>query len=341
MQFVDGETESETMPNWAEFLVRFGYSWCLANLNQRRIAVVSMPCDSAASGLLALGAMIRDLESPGANNRERHYDSLLRFARQYLESCKYCEFDPCDPESKSCGYLKRADGILKKDDHPTVNYEISDQTDYEKRSLTVIPTNKRTMTWRPTPEFALNWHVRGEPQLHAATAEGVLPETPYRRILGSDSIISENLSTSYSGICFAGRTTGTVQSKNICEEIWFSEMGEDYNLAELLTVQGWSAQRISRMALFNPRTGRMDHGAHLPRLVIADGDGSFHSVASRPDFQQSDIIGVIDRTVERERLEAVGAKIDSLSQWYEFDEEFISRVPEIPRGISVVVMKRK
>ena len=341
MYFVESDTEFQTVPRWAEFLIRFGYCWRLADPSRRRIAVVSMPCNSAAAGLLTLGAMIKDLECPTANNREQHYDSLLRFAHQYLECCKPCKLDPCDPAVKECGYLKRAEGLLKKEGQPAVNYEVSSQTDFEERALTVVPTNKRNLTWKPTPESALRWHVRGEPPLQISLGEGPLHEAPYRQILGAGSILDENLSTSYSGLCFANRASGAIESKCACEEIWFSGIEGDFNLAELLTIQGWSDYGISRVARFNPRTGRIDHGSQMPSLVVADGDGSFHTVAAKPEFQQSDIIGVMDRTIERERLEAVGSKIASLSQWYEPDEGFLSEVSEIPRGISIVVMKRR
>jgi hypothetical protein len=57
----------QALPDWVEFLIHFGYRWHRNNLQQRRIALISMPCDSAAAGLISLGALIRDLENPDSN----------------------------------------------------------------------------------------------------------------------------------------------------------------------------------------------------------------------------------------------------------------------------------
>ena len=65
-----------------------------------------MPCDSAAAGLVALGALIRDLGSDSTTNVGGHYDALLRYARQYIKSCRDCDMR-CHPELKRCGYSSR------------------------------------------------------------------------------------------------------------------------------------------------------------------------------------------------------------------------------------------
>jgi hypothetical protein len=40
---------------WAHYLIRLGNSWPHPDPGKRRIALVSMPCDSAAAALIALG----------------------------------------------------------------------------------------------------------------------------------------------------------------------------------------------------------------------------------------------------------------------------------------------
>src|SRR5258708_3671241 len=53
----------QPVPPWAAFLIRFGYLW-RATSKTRRIALLTMPCDSAAAGLISLGALIGDLCNP-------------------------------------------------------------------------------------------------------------------------------------------------------------------------------------------------------------------------------------------------------------------------------------
>ena len=67
MRFLDDQNENENLPNWAYFLINFGYQSKLYTGSKRRIALISMPCESAAAGLVSLGALIRDLEDPQAS----------------------------------------------------------------------------------------------------------------------------------------------------------------------------------------------------------------------------------------------------------------------------------
>jgi len=41
-------------------------------------------------------------------------------------------------------------------------------------------------------------------------------------------------------------------------------------------------------------------------MVVADGDGAFLRTMHKKEFHDSDVIGVSDRTVDRERLELLG-----------------------------------
>lgn len=103
MQFSEYNSEWKPVPPWVEFLIKFGYEWRREPKGSRRIALISMPCDSAAAGLIALGAMVRDLADSNANDVAGHYDKLLQYARQYLKSCNPCVFK-CKPQLSQCGY---------------------------------------------------------------------------------------------------------------------------------------------------------------------------------------------------------------------------------------------
>ncbi len=75
--------------------------------------------------------------------------------------------------------------------------------------------------------------------------------------------------------------------------------------------------------------------------MIADGDGSFLKVLATAECDDSDVIGVVHRTMDRDRLEAVGEKLESLRQWYESDSSFLEILPERPRGMGISVLKRR
>jgi hypothetical protein len=102
MDFSELKGEWQPIPYWVRFLVQMGYNWPRSGTRPRRIALVSMPCDSAGAGLIALGAMVHDLVDPQANDVDAHYDKLLQYARQFLESCHGCDV-VCHPHLKRCG----------------------------------------------------------------------------------------------------------------------------------------------------------------------------------------------------------------------------------------------
>ena len=59
MLFSEDNDSWREVPDWASFLLRLGVKFPLDPIETRRICLVSMPCDSAAAGLVALGAMVR------------------------------------------------------------------------------------------------------------------------------------------------------------------------------------------------------------------------------------------------------------------------------------------
>jgi hypothetical protein len=108
-----------------------------------------------------------------------------------------------------------------------------------------------------------------------------------------------------------------------------------------LARHGWStSNRISRVNFFNSRTEQIDRPGSETALVVADGDASFLKVIDLPQFQRSDVIGVISRIVDRERSERVGNRIVGLRQWFVDDPEFYGGRPEAPAGIHVLQLKK-
>jgi hypothetical protein len=343
MLFSEMNQDWEPIPKWMEFLIRFGKEWPSDGFGQRRIALISMPCDSPAAGLIALGSLIRDLGNPNANDIAGHYDHLLRYARQYLESCRSCGPD-CKPDVTRCGYIERASGRLHSPLYPRKSFTIAESTDIKKRQLAWhYPVSRgQTGIEYPSPKHAIDWHIDGQPPLQRDISQGQLPAAPYGQLTSNSAMLSENLSLTWSGLCLAGRVKGETATREMCESIRFQNGRNEYTLPELLTVYGWAhSNSISRMTFFNPRIDQLDRQGSLPLLVVSDGDACFLKVLVKSEFQRSDVIGVIHRTIERDSLELIGSRMIGLRQWYMVDSETLETILPAPRGISVSILKKR
>lgn len=329
----------QSIPAWAQFLIQFGYRWP-AN-ETKRIALISMPCDSAAAGLTTLGAVIRDLCNSHANDIDAHYDRLLEYARQFLLSCRPCELK-CNPQQTHCGHSKEATGLLRSPLLPRATVEISDETNFEERQIAWIQRDGRRNQClvKPLPQHTTNYHIDDEPPPQWNIAGGELPAL-YHDFVSNAPFHQENFRKSYSGLCLAGRTSGENASREICASVRFRNGSGEHGLESLITVYGWSDCQISRVSFFNTRTDKFDRCVGTPRLVIADGDASFLRIAGQAEFHQSDIVGIFHRTLERDRLDELGNKMSALRQWYVPDEDMLLGLPEVPRGMSISIMRRR
>ncbi|NEX62474.1 hypothetical protein [Noviherbaspirillum galbum] len=114
----------------------------------------------------------------------------------------------------------------------------------------------------------------------------------------------------------------------------------ELGLDELLTVREWAPTIVSRVSLFNTRTGEIDRQTRFPRLVVADGDLAFLKVLGNDLFNEADILAVIPRTLDRQRLEDIGARLSQLEQWYAHEPERNGILPLPPAGIAINSLKR-
>jgi hypothetical protein len=299
-----------------------------------------MPSDSPAAALITLGAMVRDLREPSADDVAGHYDKLMIYGNQFIRFCKDCKLK-CRPEIKKCGYSKEATGRLRSQNiRGTV--QVSDQTDFESGILKWIqPSGRKSQAIvTPVPAHAKEYYIDGESPCEWRNDEGCLPDWSYDKIFNGAKLLPENLSRSFSGLCFAGRATGKSASKEICDSFRFSDKNTHYLLSQLLAIQDWSNYQVSRVNYFNTRTNKTDRNIGSPYLVVADGDISFLRVIDRNEFKDCDIIGVIHRTMDYDRLEAVGLKMQP-NIWVEPDYEVLKGIEQPPRGISITILKSR
>jgi hypothetical protein len=297
-----------------------------------------MPCDSAGAGLVTLGALIRDLGNPNAHDTGNHYNSLLRFARQYLDDCRTCGMR-CQPALQKCGYTAQATGWVRHKGKKL--YQISEISEKYNKDEQVIVCSAPSLTRLIVRQTSPEWQIDGAPTPQIDREQkGVIPEEPYDQIIANAQIIADNLRRSFSGLCLAGRVAGEIASREACASIRFRTGEREYRLSEMLTVHEWSADNnISRTTFFNSRTGRLNRASSAPTLVVADGAECFLKVLTV--FDRSDVIGIVHRTIERDCLEEVGNRVIGLRQWYVDDPEVLAPLPNAPTGISVLSLRRR
>lgn len=338
MYFAEDNEDWDSIPEWVNFLIRFGFCWSRSEHKGRRVALVSMPCSSPGAGLIALGALIGDLGEAQANDVAAHNDLVFNYARQYLEHCKECTLSKCDPIIRRCGFDSESLGIIRSIHCKNV-YRVSAETDFDEKKLVVYRKRNPSAQTEINQEYLINLYVDGKPPAVARSSDEGLSASAYQGLIEEAQICPENLMKSYSGLVLAGRNKGRSDTKVAYESVHFPNESESYTLAELLAIHGWADSKVSRTAFFNVRTGDLDHTVALPRLVVADGDESF--LKSVDTFKKSDVIGVIDRSLDRDRLEVIGQKIGALKNWYQPDTQFQERLPTLVPGISITILKKQ
>jgi hypothetical protein len=87
MRFSEADTPWQPIPSWADYLIKCGFAWGDGR-ERRRIGIISVPCESAGVGLVALGAIRYRLTLADANDALSHFERIERLAaRQDAETC--------------------------------------------------------------------------------------------------------------------------------------------------------------------------------------------------------------------------------------------------------------
>lgn len=315
MEFSEAFCSWRSVPAWASCLIEFGYAWRDQPCDSRRIAAISMPSDSAAAGLVALGVMRKCLELDHATDVNAHYARLHELA------------------------MTRSNDIeLRHERHQGLFIFDGVEADGRLRVTKQNADDNRCIIFGLTG--SLKWHINGESQVRLHDGQQIPNGQIYAGLLPHGGAIKpSNLSESYSQVCLAGCSTGEAPTKEKMAKIRFRHDGEEADLSQLLTVQSWLPGTISRMLFYNSRTDKFDRQTGSPKVVIADGDTSFLKVIDRNDFKESDVIGIVHRTMEREKLETISRKLESIRQWYK--PISADGVSDNKRGIGIYALKRR
>ncbi|HWX55538.1 MAG TPA: hypothetical protein VN176_13185 [Verrucomicrobiae bacterium] len=313
MQFSEANGPWRAIPGWVDFLIKSGSAWGDTIPNGRRIGLISMPCESAAAGLVALGAMRHRLAIDGANDSLSHFRRIEQLATR-----------------------RDVETFLRHDSYRgRFRLESKDQSG-------LLWVRTETVRMAILPSNVHGWTLDGEAPVQASQG-AELPHRDFYEELMHDAgkPILSNFGHSDSGTCLAGRVAGESVSKSLFAGVRFQCRDYVADLSCLLTIQDWSPGTISRVAFFNARTGRLDRNTGLTRLVVADGHSAFLKVIEAAEFRNSNVVGVIHRAVDRDKLEAIGVKIENLAQWYAADNDMQERIQPAPTGITTLALRRR
>lgn len=315
MKFSEAGQDQGAIPPWVRYLIGLGGQWLGAPNGGRRIGLISMPCPSAAAALVVLGAICQRLTIDGANDLRAHFDRIRDLALRGDASTFL-----------RCGKKKAK--------------FVPESVDQSGHVWVRQPDSDSGLRITLSPKTAAEWSIVGEAPMKLVAGAAMPFADFYSEIRGGDSCtVTANLALTDSAICLAGASAGASDTRARATAIVFSRQDQAADLAQLLTAQDWSPGTISRIAFFNTRTRQMDRETRAPALVVADGDKAFLCTLSHRGFEESDVIGVVDRTQERERLEEVRAAIDSKSQWYA-PRHWAPLMDNTPRGIGFQLLQR-
>ncbi|MBX3743225.1 MAG: hypothetical protein KF712_19730 [Akkermansiaceae bacterium] len=274
-----------------------------------------------------------------ATNNLVHERLIFGYAREYLENCRRCTLDDCNPAIRGCGLKVRNNGIIRSVKPRSPIFAISDETDLPTNALVLVERTNPCAVWEVDAKHIVNlYHDGGIPAVSPGKESG-LRESGYQGLVEGARILPGNLRQSYSGLVLAGRAAGESETRRIYDTTYFSDGDETYTVAELLSIKGWSDATISRTAFHNIRNDRLDHQGAKAELVVADGDASFLNALD--SFRESDVIGVIDRTSDRDRLEAIGLKLTALRERYQPDTQSSGLPPLAVPGISTFILQKQ
>jgi hypothetical protein len=324
MRFSEAGSPWQDIPAWTRYLIECGFAWA-SPCTSRRIGIISMPCESAGAALVTLGAIRYRLTLRDANDALTHFERIERLAER----------------NASETYLRHQTlrGRFRLDGRASGSHVWVRQ---EKRT----PADRFTSNGPPRLAIhagnATEWRLEREAPAETVVGSRLLHRGFYEQLIdGTAPTLEINLSRSDSAICLAGRIAGESASRSAFSAIRIECHDQVADLAELLTVHNWSPETVSRVTFFNSRTRQIDRDAGFASLVVADGDAAFLRALDAPEFKQSDIIGVINRVIERDRLESIGTKLADLTQWYVADAETLDRTSTPPPGITVSVIQRR
>lgn len=342
MQYFESTALYENLPSWAAAVLGLGYRWARTGGAPRRIGLLSMPCDSEAAGLIALGALRRDLESRNVNYEEAYFEVLLRACRERAapQKSRFQTTDEhlWDVRNTTEGTRWRFAG--HSDDQGFITLKSTTYRPEIRRKGKVIANPNSACTSFIFRRNALNWQLRNGslPQLPAGGT--ALASSVYNAIPGCCGTVWEaNLSQSHDGLVLVGRGAAreSVYMRKFIES-GFALGEKRYSLAELLTLHHDDQNRIRRLRFLNEQA-HQDDTLHAVQLVVADGISGLLQAIDL--FPFSDIIGICNRDAPPEAVRQLRERLSEISRYYSDTDPGSVLTEQLPAKILLRLLQRR
>ncbi|MDN6873687.1 hypothetical protein QO209_14680 [Pseudomonas citronellolis] len=340
MQYFEGSVLYEAVPGWVAAALGLGYRWRQNGGQARRIGLLSMPCESEAAGIIALGALRSDLECMTANHLDTHFDLLLRACHErvavhtrWADSPEELTWDVRNAVDDTRWRFVAYDG-----DRDVIVLESATHRSVIKRKGKNIPNPNGTCSRYIMRNNAIGWQLRDCPLPQLPPEGKPLEPSMYSDLPGCFGLIlEENLRRSYDGLVLVGQ--GAARDSTYMQKYYaagFVSADCQLPLGDLLTLHHSERNYIRRLRFFSERTSQ-DAGAHAASVVVADGISAL--LCAEKLFPASDIIGVCNRDASVEVILQLKDWLNGTIRYYTDTSHYLSG--EMPAGMLLRVLQRR
>ena len=342
MRYFEADTFYDAVPAWAAAALNLGYRWHLGGSNARRIGLLSMPCESEAAGLIALGAFRSDLERTTANHVDTHFDLLRQACHERVSARMHCKGSHEEPEWDLRNIIDDTlwRFVSHDGDLDAIVLEDARHRSVIKRKGKSIPNQNGACRRYLMRHHATDWQLRDCPLPQLVPGERALEISDYCDLPGCvGSIVEANLSRSYEGLVLVGG--GATRDSRYMQKYYaagFAIADRRLPLGDLLTLHHNERKYIERMRFLNERA--LQYKAVYPaRLIVADGISALLSAEKL--FHDSDIIGVCSRDASVEAILQLQDLLNDRIRYYtDIDTSHCMSV-EMPAGMLLRVLQRR
>lgn len=342
MQYFEVDTFYDEVPTWAATALSLGYRWSLGGGNARRIGLLSMPCESEAAGLIALGALRSDLERKTANHVDTHFDLLLRTCRERIAAKMRSE---ASPEELSWDVRNSVDDtrwrfVAFNGELDAIVLEKATYRPFVKSKGKSIPNPHGVCTRYIMRGNAIGWQLRDCPLPQLPPDGKALEYSEYRDLPGCvGPILEANLRRSYDGLVLVGQ--GAARDSSYMQKLYaagFATADRRFSLGDLLTLHHSERKYIRRLRFLNEKV-HQDEAVHAAWLVVADGISAL--LCAERLFPASDIIGVCNRDASVEANLQLKDWRNNIIRYYTDTDASYCLSGEMPAGMLLRVLQRR
>ncbi|MBB3010246.1 hypothetical protein [Cupriavidus alkaliphilus] len=342
MRYFEENVEYESVPRWVRAALNLAYRWREKGGGSRRIGLLSMPCESEVAGLIALGALRRDLECATANCLDSQFDLLLEVCRDRVggssrnrEPSGETTWDVRNTADGSCwnfvSYEATSDQIVVRDHR---------YREFVRRAGRQMPNPNGACLCYIGREQAMEWQLHGFAPPEVSSDGSALDHSTYSALPDCDGTIHEaNLRRSYSGLILVGQGGG--RDSAYMQKFYsagFQFHGQRLPLGELLTLHHNERKCIQRLRFVSQRAHK-DEQCSAASLVVADGITAFRDAERL--FPASDIIGVCNRDASPEAVDQLRSWLNEGVRYYSDTNAAHFLQHKLPSGMLLRVLQQR